>query len=122
MSGEQFTVTVPTYVNVDDITTAVDDHLQSIGKEWSNFKVLQGDKDISAIEDTAPLHGPFTVVADVADEDQEDEEEEEEGGNFLASMWKRYGGQKQPKNATVGTRQSCYWTNGISIFRVKEDD
>ena len=119
MSGEQFTVTVPTCVNVDDIMAAVDGHLQSIGKEWSDFKVLQGDKDISAIEDTTALHGPLTIVADVADEDEEDEEK---GDNFLESMWDIYDGQGQPNNAPVGTYQSCYWTDGISICRVKQDD
>merc|ERR1712129_36477 len=62
MSGEQFTVTVPKPVDPNDIKSAVVNWLQSSGKEFDDFKILQHDMDVFDIEDTTAIDGPLTIV------------------------------------------------------------
>jgi len=42
--------------------------------------------------------------------------------NFWKDMWDSFDIQEQPHNVPIGTRQQCYWTDGMRIHRVKQSD
>lgn len=46
----------------------------------------------------------------------------QENEQIYEGMWSTLDGFLQSDDAPVGTRQSCYWTDGITIIREKKAD
>ena len=122
VSGEQFTLNVPTSVCPDDIMQATREYLCSLGKGPDpDFEVLQGDQDIYDVDgsEECKLFGPLTVVMEASAESDCGEDGDQ---NFYASLWGGFDGAGQTNDAPAGTYQSCYWTDGMCICMVKQSD